>query len=90
MFSQLNVFTNLCRLGALAGGVDEELFIKSFEDVPKVQFFSVKELEDHLLLIKNTIQDPNNDWSKRSEAVSRTAIVKCTHSRSYPAFQIAA
>lgn len=57
-------------VGSIAGGVDEEMFMKSFEDVPKVQFFTVKELEEHLLSIKNIIQDPNNDWSKRSEAVS--------------------
>ena len=67
-FKPLKVFSRF--LGALTGGVDEEMFMKSFEDVPKVQFFSVKEFEDHLVLIRNTIQDPNNDWSKRTEAVS--------------------
>ena len=56
--------------GSIAGGVDEETFIKSFEDVPRIQFYSAKELEEHLTNIKTIIQDPNNDWAKRAEAVS--------------------
>ena len=60
----------LCCSGSLAGGVDEEMFIKSFEDVPRIQFYSAKELEENLTNIKMIIQDPNNDWSKRAEAVS--------------------
>jgi len=54
-----------------AGGVDEEMFIKSFEDVPRIQFYSAKELEENLTNIKMIIQDPNNDWSKRAEALKK-------------------
>lgn len=54
-----------------AGGVDEEMFIKSFEDVPRIQFYSAKELEEHLTNIKTVIQDPNNEWSKRSDALKK-------------------
>jgi len=56
--------------GAIAGGVDEETFIKSFEEVPRVQLYSSKELEDQLNSIRSIIQDPGNDWSKRADAVS--------------------
>ena len=56
--------------GAIAGGVDEETFIKSFEEVPRVQLYSSKELEDQLNSIRSIIQDPSNDWSKRADAVS--------------------
>ena len=66
----LVVILILYTLGSLAGGVDEEMFIKSFEDVPRIQFYSAKELEEHLTNIKTVIQDPNNEWSKRSDAVS--------------------
>jgi len=55
--------------GAISGGVDEETFIRSFEDVPKIQLYSARELEEQLTHIKSIIQDPNNDWSKRAEAV---------------------
>ncbi len=56
-------------LGPIAGGVDEETFIRAFEDVPKIQLYSAKELEEHLSNIKTIIQDPANDWAKRAEAV---------------------
>lgn len=49
--------------------MDEETFIRSFEDVPKIQLYSARELEEHLNGIKIIIQDPNNDWAKRAEAV---------------------
>jgi CLIP-associating protein 1/2 len=53
-----------------AGAVDEETFSKAFEDVPTVQLFSARELEEHLTAIRETIADPNKDWSKRVDAVS--------------------
>lgn len=51
--------------------MDEETFIRSFEDVPKIQLYSARELEEHLTIIRSIIQDPINDWSKRAEAVLR-------------------
>lgn len=59
----------------MAGGVDEETFIRSFEDVPKVQIYSAKELEEHLLNTKTIIQDPNNDWARRTEAVNYNFLI---------------
>jgi hypothetical protein len=50
--------------------VDEETFSRAFEDVPTVQLFSARELEDQLTAIRETIADPNKDWSKRVDAVS--------------------
>jgi hypothetical protein len=55
-----------------AGAVDEETFSKAFEDVPTVQLFSARELEEQLTTIRETIADPNKDWSKRVDAVSST------------------
>jgi CLIP-associating protein 1/2 len=51
--------------------VDEETFSKAFEDVPTIQLFSSRELEEQLTTIRETIADPNKDWSKRVDAVSR-------------------
>jgi CLIP-associating protein 1/2 len=52
------------------GGMDEETFIRAFEDVPKIQIYSSKEMEEHLINMRSIIQDPNNDWAKRAETVS--------------------
>jgi CLIP-associating protein 1/2 len=54
--------------------VDEDTFSRAFEDVPTLQLFSARELEDHLTAIRETISDPNKDWSKRVDAVSSTII----------------
>lgn len=54
--------------------MDEETFIRAFEDVPKIQLYSAKELEEHLTNIKTIIQDPANDWAKRAEAVIHASV----------------
>lgn len=53
----------------LAGAVDEEIFLKSFEDVPTIQLFSHREVNDHMKGILDTISDSNKDWNKRVDAV---------------------
>ncbi|CAA9999620.1 unnamed protein product [Nesidiocoris tenuis] len=56
-----------------AGAVDEESFIKAFEAVPSVQIFSSRDLEDSLTKIRQTIEDTNQDWSKRVDAIIASA-----------------
>lgn len=51
--------------------MDEETFIRAFEDVPKIQIYSAKEMEEHLVSMRTIIQDPSNDWAKRAETVSK-------------------
>nr|CAD7262288.1 unnamed protein product [Timema shepardi] len=58
-------------LGGQAGAVDEETFTRSFEDVPTVQLFSARELDEHINQIKDIISDPNNDWNKRMDALKK-------------------
>lgn len=53
-----------------AGAVDEESFIRSFEDCPNVQIFSCREVIENLKTIQDIISDANKDWNKRVEAVS--------------------
>ncbi|CAH1773836.1 unnamed protein product, partial [Owenia fusiformis] len=56
--------------GTAAGGVDESMFIKEFENVPKVSFFSGRELDDHMEKIRAALTDLNHDtWEKRVEAL---------------------
>ncbi|KAL5010946.1 hypothetical protein ScPMuIL_013251 [Solemya velum] len=55
--------------GTSSGGVDDELFLKAFEDVPTVQMFSSRDLQDWITRIKDTLNDSNIDWEKRQDAV---------------------
>ncbi|XP_034257106.1 CLIP-associating protein 1-A isoform X3 [Thrips palmi] len=54
-----------------AGAMDEEQFMRLFEDCPQVQLFSARELEDHLNQIRETIADQTKDWSKRVDALKK-------------------
>lgn len=54
-----------------AGAMDEEQFMRLFEDVPQLQLFSSRELEDHLNQIRETIADQTKDWSKRVDALKK-------------------
>uniref|UniRef100_A0A672MP44 CLIP-associating protein 1-like n=1 Tax=Sinocyclocheilus grahami TaxID=75366 RepID=A0A672MP44_SINGR len=54
-----------------AGAVDEEDFIKAFEDVPAVQIYSSKELEDSLNKIREVLSDDKQDWEHRVTALKK-------------------
>lgn len=53
-----------------AGAVDEETFIRLFEDVPSIQIFSAREVTDHLKSIQDCISDTNKEWNRRVDGVS--------------------
>lgn len=55
-----------------AGGMDEQTFVKSFEDVPTVQIYSPREISEEMKNILQTISDLNKDWNKRVDAVSNS------------------
>ncbi|KAA0715567.1 CLIP-associating protein 1 [Triplophysa tibetana] len=57
--------------GVSAGAVDEEDFIKAFEDVPAVQIYSGKELEDSLSKIREVLSDDKQDWEHRVTALRK-------------------
>ncbi|XP_037092973.1 CLIP-associating protein 1-like isoform X3 [Pollicipes pollicipes] len=54
-----------------AGAIDEAMFISAFEDVPKVQIFSPKDLEENMIKIRDTVNQPSNAWDKRIEALKK-------------------
>jgi len=58
-----------CPCSAQAGAVDEECFIASFEDVPTVNLFSAKDLEEQMKIIKDTVGDDKKDWKQRMDNV---------------------
>ncbi|XP_066300654.1 CLIP-associating protein 1-like isoform X15 [Branchiostoma lanceolatum] len=54
-----------------AGGADEEMFIKFFEEVPKVNLFSARDLEDHMHKIKDIVGDDKCDWEQRVDSIKK-------------------
>uniref|UniRef100_A0A8C1HYI4 Cytoplasmic linker associated protein 1a n=1 Tax=Cyprinus carpio carpio TaxID=630221 RepID=A0A8C1HYI4_CYPCA len=60
-----------------AGAVDEEDFIKAFEDVPAVQIYSSKDLEDSLNKIREVLSDDKQDWEHRVTAVINVYLHSC-------------
>ncbi|XP_054909036.1 CLIP-associating protein 1a isoform X8 [Poeciliopsis prolifica] len=56
---------------AAAGAVDEDDFVKVFEDVPPVQFYSNRELEDQLTKIRDVLSDDKHDWEQRVVALKK-------------------
>ncbi|XP_062869837.1 CLIP-associating protein 2 isoform X30 [Trichomycterus rosablanca] len=54
-----------------AGAVDEEDFIKAFTDVPTVQIYSSRDLEDNLNKIREILSDDKHDWDQRANALKK-------------------
>uniref|UniRef100_A0A8C2KK01 Cytoplasmic linker associated protein 2 n=1 Tax=Cyprinus carpio TaxID=7962 RepID=A0A8C2KK01_CYPCA len=63
-----------------AGAIDEEDFIKAFTDVPTVQIYSTRDLEDNLNKIREVLSDDKHDWDHRTNAVSTTYSSRFKHS----------
>ncbi|XP_037090615.1 CLIP-associating protein 1-like isoform X2 [Pollicipes pollicipes] len=57
--------------GTAAGAIDEATFIASFEQVPKVQLFSPRDLEDIMVKLRETISQQGNAWDVRTEALKK-------------------
>ncbi|XP_029590402.1 CLIP-associating protein 2 isoform X25 [Salmo trutta] len=53
------------------GGIDEEDFIKAFTDVPTVQIYSSRDLEDNLNKIREICSDDKHDWDQRAAAMKK-------------------
>ncbi|KAL2080409.1 hypothetical protein ACEWY4_024202 [Coilia grayii] len=54
-----------------AGAVDEEDFVKAFTDVPTVQIYSARDLEDNLNKIREVLSDDKHDWDQRANALKK-------------------
>ncbi|XP_077584439.1 CLIP-associating protein 1a isoform X22 [Stigmatopora nigra] len=71
---------------AAAGAVDEEDFIKSFEDVPSVQIYSNRELEDQLTKIREVLSDDKHDWEHRVVALKKVRSLMLAGAAEYEGF----
>ncbi|XP_013202132.1 CLIP-associating protein 1 isoform X22 [Microtus ochrogaster] len=54
-----------------AGAVDEEDFIKAFDDVPVVQIYSSRDLEESINKIREILSDDKHDWEQRVNALKK-------------------
>ncbi|XP_054471708.1 CLIP-associating protein 1a [Anoplopoma fimbria] len=71
---------------AAAGAVDEEDFIKTFEDVPSVQIYSNRELEDQLAKIREVLSDDKHDWEHRVVALKKVRSLLLAGATEYEGF----
>ncbi|XP_054642202.1 CLIP-associating protein 1a isoform X1 [Dunckerocampus dactyliophorus] len=69
-----------------AGAVDEEDFIKAFEDVPSVQIYSNRELEDQLTKIREVLSDDKHDWEHRVVALKKVRSLMLAGAAEYEGF----
>ncbi|XP_056884684.1 CLIP-associating protein 1-B-like isoform X13 [Takifugu flavidus] len=59
------------REGSGAGAVDVEDFIQAFEDVPTVQLYSNREMEEAMTKIRDVLSDDKRDWELRVAALKK-------------------
>ncbi|KAM6899359.1 CLIP-associating protein 2 [Xenentodon cancila] len=69
-----------------AGAVDEEDFIKAFTDVPAVQIYSTRDLEDNLNKIREICSDDKHDWDQRANALKKIRSLLVAGAASYECF----
>lgn len=55
----------------MAGAADEDMFLKSFEAVPRLVIYSGKDVVQELTEITTTLSDTHKDWEKRVDALKR-------------------
>ncbi|KAL0964005.1 hypothetical protein UPYG_G00316360 [Umbra pygmaea] len=71
---------------AAAGAVDEEDFIKAFEEVPTVQVHSNRELEEHMSKVREVLSDDKNDWEHRVTALKKVRSLLLAGALDYDSF----
>lgn len=58
--------------------MDEQTFVRSFEDVPTMQIYSPKEIAEEMRNIMQIISDSSKDWNKRVDAVGEHSFCRCS------------
>ncbi|XP_047186185.1 CLIP-associating protein 2 isoform X29 [Scophthalmus maximus] len=69
-----------------AGGVDEDDFIRGFTDVPTVQIYSSRDLEDNLNKIREICSDDKHDWDQRATAMKKIRSLLVAGAADYDCF----
>ncbi|XP_037980264.1 CLIP-associating protein 2 isoform X44 [Motacilla alba alba] len=69
-----------------AGAVDEDDFIRAFTDVPTVQIYSSRELEETLNKIREILSDDKHDWDQRTNALKKVRSLLVAGAAQYDGF----
>ncbi|XP_068102283.1 CLIP-associating protein 1 isoform X22 [Hyperolius riggenbachi] len=69
-----------------AGGLDEEDFIRAFEEVPTVQIYSSRDLEESLNKIREILSDDKHDWEQRITALKKVRSLLLAGAAEYDTF----
>ncbi|XP_045153419.1 CLIP-associating protein 2 isoform X19 [Echinops telfairi] len=69
-----------------AGAVDEDDFIKAFTDVPSIQIYSSRELEETLNKIREILSDDKHDWDQRANALKKIRSLLVAGAAQYDCF----
>ncbi|XP_063790094.1 CLIP-associating protein 1 isoform X30 [Pseudophryne corroboree] len=69
-----------------AGAVDEEDFIRAFEDVPTVQIYSSRDLEESINKIREILSDDKHDWEQRITALKKIRSLLLAGAAEYDTF----
>uniref|UniRef100_A0A4W3J761 Cytoplasmic linker associated protein 2 n=1 Tax=Callorhinchus milii TaxID=7868 RepID=A0A4W3J761_CALMI len=68
------------------GAVDEDDFTRAFDDVPTVQIFSNRELEETLNKIREILSDDKHDWDQRIIALKKIRSLLIAGATEYDCF----
>ncbi|XP_043550135.1 CLIP-associating protein 1a, partial [Chiloscyllium plagiosum] len=69
-----------------AGAVDEDDFIRAFEEVPTVQIFSNRDLEESINKIREVLSDDKHDWEQRVAALKKIRSLMLSGAAEYECF----
>ncbi|XP_031805021.1 CLIP-associating protein 2 [Sarcophilus harrisii] len=69
-----------------AGAVDEDDFVKAFAEVPSVQIYSSRELEETLNKIREILSDDKHDWDQRANALKKVRSLLLAGAAQYDCF----
>ncbi|XP_039592211.1 CLIP-associating protein 2 isoform X8 [Polypterus senegalus] len=70
----------------VAGAVDEDDFVKAFTEVPTVQIYSSRDLEENLNKIREILSDDKHDWDQRVNALKKIRSLLIAGAAEYDCF----
>ncbi|CAH1728220.1 unnamed protein product [Chironomus riparius] len=72
---------------AQAGAISQEIFEAAFEQVPQLNIFGQRDIDELMKTINGVIGDKNMDWEKRVDALKKLRSLLMNNAQSNPNFQ---
>lgn len=72
---------------AQAGAISQEIFEAAFEQVPQLNIFGQRDIDELMKTINGIIGDKNMDWEKRVDALKKLRSLLINNAQSNPNFQ---